>query len=85
MKTFSAGKLIWIHERQNERDSASAQRALMIATAAQAGGDAPDKVFKMLERQKRKSGNRESQKPQSQTPTSQAEFEAMLAEENAES
>jgi hypothetical protein len=64
------------------------QRDLITATAAAAGGDAPQKMFRLLRselRRLRDDGNRSQAKPdepKSQMALSAEDFEKMMREEN---
>jgi hypothetical protein len=82
VREFSVAKLNWVMDQRRTRELKAEIRNLFTHAAASQGGEGFKMRFGQLQRELQTlCKSTENAEPVSQTPKSQAEFEAMLAEQ----
>jgi len=78
VRGFSLAQMNWVLRRSRQRRNEADQRALMIACAASAGGDAAQKCLDFLRRESGRLENEPAPNGESQTPLSAEDFDRMM-------
>lgn len=82
---MSPAQLLWHTRRMKLREVQRDQRTLLLIAAGTAGGESGKKLARSMDREERRlagrAATREVDPDESQIPRSQAEFEAMLKED----
>jgi hypothetical protein len=77
VQQFSPAKLVMVHSHHQARVAARDRRALLVASAAAAGGEAPARAYRLLAPSDQSAKSAPSDN-KSSIPLNQSDFETML-------